>query len=234
MSSAPSDQTHENGILHSWHENADAWTQTVRKGLIESRRLITDQSILDAVLEGRPHSVLDLGCGEGWLVRALAAQGVQALGVDAVPELIDRAIQAGGNFRVASYEDIIQGRLQLRVDALVCNFALLGNGSVERLVASLPQLLEEGGRFIVQTMHPLVACGDQTYIDGWREENWAGFCTAFPAYAPWYFRTLSSWTAMFAASGWRLSEMREPLHPETGRPASVMFILQDGTQDILL
>lgn len=234
MSSAPNDQIHERAILHSWGENAGAWTQTVREGHIESRRLITDQSILDAVLERRPHSVLDLGCGEGWLVRALAMQGVQAIGVDAVPELIHRAAQAGGDFRVASYEDIIEGRLPIRVDTLVCNFALLGKESVERLIACLPQLLEEGGRFIVQTVHPLVACGDQPYIDGWREENWTGFCAAFTTHAPWYFRTLSNWIAMFAASGWRLSEMREPLHPETGRPASVMFILQDGAQDILL
>jgi SAM-dependent methyltransferase len=234
MSSAPDDQVHESGILRSWHENAGAWTQAVREGHIESRRLITDQSILDAVLEARPRTVLDLGCGEGWLVRALAAQGVQAIGVDAVPDLIDRAVQAGGDFRVASYEDIIHGRLPLRVDTLVCNFALLGDESVERLIACLPQLLEEGGRFIVQTVHPLVACGEQAYVDGWRQERWAGFCAAFPAHAPWYFRTLSSCIGMFAASGWRLCEMREPLHPGTGRPASVLFILQDGAQDILL
>jgi 2-polyprenyl-3-methyl-5-hydroxy-6-metoxy-1,4-benzoquinol methylase len=234
MPSAPNDQTHEARILHSWHENANAWTQTVRDGHIESRRLTTDQSILDAVLEGQPHSVLDLGCGEGWLVRALAGHGIQAIGVDAVPELIARAAQAGGDFRVASYDDIISGRLQLRVDTLVCNFALLGNESVEQLVRYLPQLLEEGGCFIVQTVHPVVASGDQAYVDGWRQENWAGFGDSFAAPAPWYFRTLSSWLAMFAAAGWWLSEMREPLHPGTGRPASVIFFLHDGTQDILL
>jgi 2-polyprenyl-3-methyl-5-hydroxy-6-metoxy-1,4-benzoquinol methylase len=235
MSSASNDQTDESGILQSWHKNAVAWTQAVRDGHIESRRLITDQSILEAVLEGRPHSVLDLGCGEGWLVRALAAQGIHAIGMDAVPELIARAEEAGGDFRVASYDDIIDGRLQLSVDTLVCNFALLGKESVERLVAYLPRMLEEGGRFIVQTVHPLIACGDQAYVDGWRQENWAGgFDAAFPAPAPWYFRTLSSWVAMFAASGWRLCEMREPIHPGSGRPASVIFILQDGTQDILL
>jgi len=232
--STPKDQTREQGILHSWHENAGAWTRTVRDGHIESRRLITDEAILDAVLEGRPHSVLDLGCGEGWLVRALAAHGVQATGVDAEHELIARATEAGGDFYVATYEDIIEGRLQRRVDTIVCNFALLGKESVERLVPCLPQLLEEGGRFIVQTVHPLIACGDQAYADDWRQENWVGFDTAFPAPAPWYFRTLSSWIALFAAAGWRLNDMREPLHPGTGRPASVIFILQDGAQDILL
>lgn len=220
------DPSSENSILHSWQQNAEAWTHTVRDGLIESRRLVTDGAIVDAVLDGQPRSVLDLGCGEGWLVRALAVRGVQAMGVDAVPALIARASERAGEFQVASYEDIAAGRLPLRFDTLVCNFALLGKESVERLVASLPSLLSEDGRFVVQTVHPLVACGEQAYVDGWRQEGWTGFDTAFPSPAPWYFRTLASWVALFADAGWHLREMREPLHPETGRPASVIFILQ--------
>jgi hypothetical protein len=30
--------------------------------------------------------------------------------------------------------------------------------------------------------------------------------------------------ALLRANGWRLLEIREPLHPETQRPASVIFI----------
>lgn len=216
-------------ILHSWHCNADAWTQMVRDALLESRRLVTDQAIIDAVLDGQPASVLDIGCGEGWLVRALAARGIQAMGVDAVPALVERARQAGGNFAVATYEDIVTGKLTQHADAVVCNFSLLGKESVEQLLAALPSRLETNGRLIVQTVHPLIACGEQVYVDGWRLENWTGFDGAFPAPAPWYFRTLASWIALFATTGWRLRELREPMHPQTGRPASVVFIAQwDG------
>lgn len=218
-------------ILQSWHRNAETWTRTVRDELIESRRLITDRAVVEAVLDARPHSVLDIGCGEGWLVRALAAHGVQAIGVDAVPALIAHAREAGGTFEVASYEDIIAGRFSPRVDAIVCNFSLLGGASVERLLAALPSLLKENGRLIVQTVHPLVACGEQAYADGWRLEAWTGFGTAFPSPAPWYFRTLASWIGMLAAGGWHLLELREPLHPHTGRPASAIFIAQCGTHE---
>jgi 2-polyprenyl-3-methyl-5-hydroxy-6-metoxy-1,4-benzoquinol methylase len=216
----------EHGILPSWERNAFAWTQTVRDGHIESRRAATDDAIIDATLQGEPGYVLDLGCGEGWLVRALAARGVRAIGVDAVPDLIAHAQAAGGDFQVASYDDIIAGRLALRIDTVVCNFALLGKDSVERLVPAVAALLQPGGRFVIQTIHPLVACGEQPYRDGWREENWTAFGTAFASPAPWYFRTLSSWVALFARSGWQLCEMREPLHPGTGRPASVLFVLR--------
>jgi 2-polyprenyl-3-methyl-5-hydroxy-6-metoxy-1,4-benzoquinol methylase len=213
-------------ILHSWHRNADAWAHVVREELIESRRLITDQAIVDAVLDTRPASVLDVGCGEGWLVRALSAHGIQAMGVDAVPTLIERARAAGGQFEVASYADIIAGKLPLRADVVVCNFSLLGKASVERLLAALPSLLETHGRLIVQTVHPLIACGELPYADGWRLESWTGLRAAFPEPAPWYFRTLASWIALFGATGWHLRELREPMHPETTLPASAIFIAQ--------
>ena len=82
---------HEARILESWHRNADAWSAAVRERRIESRALATDQAITEAVLGRAPRSVLDIGCGEGWLARALAARGIQVLGIDANPVLTARA-----------------------------------------------------------------------------------------------------------------------------------------------
>lgn len=211
-------------ILDSWSKNVAAWTEAVRQGQIESRRLVTDRAVVAAVLDAAPRSVLDIGCGEGWLVRRLAAQGIEATGVDAIPALVEQARSAGGDFRVASYADLAAGRLALRVDLAVCNFALLGKESVEDLLRALPALLHPGGRFIVQTLHPLSACGDAAYADGWREGSWSGFSADFTDPAPWYFRTLESWVKLFRDHGLQLREMPEPLHPGTLRPASVIFI----------
>src|SRR5690349_24530092 len=95
-------------VVQSWQTNAVPWTSAVREERIESRRLVTDRAIVDAVLSRQPQSVLDLGCGEGWLVRALSAQGVQrVIGVDVVPVLVEQArATGGGEFHVASYEAI--------------------------------------------------------------------------------------------------------------------------------
>ena len=41
-----------------------------------------------AVLALQPERVLDLGCGEGWLCRALLANEIEAVGIDGVPELV--------------------------------------------------------------------------------------------------------------------------------------------------
>ncbi|MBB6243971.1 methyltransferase domain-containing protein [Rhodanobacter sp. MP1X3] len=212
-------------IINAWHANATPWTTAVRSGDIESRRLITDDAILDAVLSQSPQSVLDLGCGEGWLARALSFRGIRVIGIDVVPELIEQAQSAGGgDFRVASYEDVAAGKLGVVTDAVVCNFSLIGKESVDGIIASAKSMLRPGGAFIVQTLHPLIACGDQPYTDGWRPGSWAGFSDDFVRPAPWYFRTVETWIRLFEQSGLDLREVREPLHPNTGKPASILFI----------
>ena len=222
-----SDPLSDEKIVDSWHTNAAAWTTAVREEHIESRRLATNQAIIDAVVGRLPRTVLDVGCGEGWLVRALTAHGIQSVGVDVVPELIECAARVGGgDFRVASYDDIAHGALNLCVDAAIANFSLIGRESVNNLLAGIPRLLNPGGALIVQTLHPVIATGDIPYADGWREGSWSGFSVDFTDPAPWYFRTMESWIRMLRESGFRLLDLREPLHPISGKPASVLFIAE--------
>ena len=109
---------------------------------------------------------------------------------------------------------------------MVCNFSLIGKESVEGLLRSMPMLLKPDGSLIVQTLHPLIACGDLPYVDGWRRGSWAGFGETFSDAPPWYFRTLHTWLELMWTSRLTLREMREPLHPRTGKPASVIFRAQ--------
>ena len=226
-SSAPIDPHADARIVESWHRNAAPWTRAVRARQIESRRLVTDQAVIDAVLSRSPGTAVDIGCGEGWLTRALTSRGIRTLGVDVVPELIDQARAAGdGEFRARSYAELARGGLGDRRDMAVCNFSLLGQESVEQVFAAVPSLVEPNGNMVVQTLHPLTACGDAPYRDGWREGSWDGFGEEFTDPAPWYFRTLESWSRLFTTHGLRLLEVREPLNPANGRPASVVFVAQ--------
>ena len=212
-------------VLDSWRKNTKPWTDAVRGDQIESRRLVTNSAIVDAVLSRSPKRALDIGCGEGWLVRALSQHGVACMGIDAVPSLIAEATAAGGgNFVVASYEDVVTGAFRTEADVVVANFALIGGEIVDQLIQHIPSLLVPAGVLIVQTLHPVVAAGDAPYEDGWRSGSWTGFSEAFVDPAPWYFRTIGSWLRIFATAGLRLVELREPLHPVTRSPASIIFI----------
>jgi 2-polyprenyl-3-methyl-5-hydroxy-6-metoxy-1,4-benzoquinol methylase len=221
-------------IIASWHTNAGPWVKAMQNEEIESRKLITNQAIVRAVSELKPQGVFDVGCGEGWLARAFAELGIEVFGVDAVPELVAEARRlGGGQFQVCSYEEMAAGSLQAGLfDAVVCNFSLIGKESVENLLRAFPRYLSPRGRLVIQTLHPVTACGDQPYADGWRPGSWDGFGPEFEDPAPWYFRTVGSWIRLLRESLFEVLECREPVHPSTGQPASIIFIgaLRGGTR----
>ncbi len=223
MPSEPATEDHERHILDCWHQNADLWVDAIRNQEIASRVLATDMAIENAILATQPTSVIDVGCGEGWLVRRLLRRGIAARGLDVVPALVESASRQGGEFAVASYDDIARGAVAWRADAVGCNFALIGKDSTEQLLRGVASLINPGGHFIVQTLHPVEACGTLPYEDGWRQGSWDGFNQRFTNAAPWYFRTLESWRSLFAACGLQLVSEHWPIHPRTGRPASVVF-----------
>ena len=213
-------------ILHSWRKNAAPWISAIGGATIASRKLVTDAAIVAAVTALKPASALDIGCGEGWLARELASQGIDVCGIDAIAELVAAARRQSGpreTYRQLSYAELCDGALPRRFDVLVCNFSLLGRESVDSLIAAARGLLNPGGHLVVQTLHPLEACGEAPYRDGWRAGSWAGFSEEFSDPAPWYFRTMGSWVQLFTENGMSLTNLREPLHPDTGRPASLIL-----------
>ena len=66
--------------------------------------------------------------------------------------------------------------------------------------------------------------GEAPYRDGWKTETFRGFGEGFTEAMPWYFRTLTSWVTLLQATGFGLVEVREPVHPDSGRPLSLLLI----------
>ena len=211
-------------LARSWRANAEAWTRAVRDGAIASRTLATDAAVLEAIRERRPDRVLDVGCGEGWLVRALAADGIEAAGVDASAPLVERARAAGGSFEARSYAELASDPASAGgpYDAVVLNFALFEEDAAP-LLQGLRGALAPGGALVVQTVHPWSGPGGEGYRDGWRVESFAGLGD-FPEPMPWYFRTMASWFELLRASGYRLERLREPAHPDTLQPLSLLLV----------
>jgi len=212
-------------ILQSWQKNASPWVKAVQEKQIESRRLVTDQAVINAVALLQPENVLDIGCGEGWLARQLSSWGIAVTGIDAIAGLVTKAKRhGGGTFYVVKYEDISPTSITEKYDAAVCNFSLLGKESVEHIFREIPGLLNKGGHFIVQTTHPLSCSSiDSAYIDGWRKGCWQGFSAEFTDPAPWYFRTLESWVDLYTSNGLAINRIQEPINRHTGQVTSLLI-----------
>jgi SAM-dependent methyltransferase len=246
----------ETALQESWIANAEAWTRVVRAGSVASRRLATDAAIVEAVSARvlPPGRVLDLGCGEGWLARALAARGIEVTGVDASAPLIDaarRAMTANGGlggrstFVVLGYDELAAAPAKAGTGygAAVANFSLLGEDLTPVLRAVRHALVsDEGGNrdgvLIVQTVHPM-ACG-APYRDGWRTEDFRGFGESGRGGGsdgepwrpmPWFFRTVGSWFALLREARYEIQEVREPLHPETEAPLSLLIVGKPARAD---
>lgn len=219
---------HSSAIMASWNTNAGNWISTIDHNEIESRVLVTNAAILKAINDFTPASILDIGCGEGWLTRALRGQGLNAFGVDGVEALIQHAIEKDGDhYAVASFQDLASGAFAAKelAAAAVINFALLDKTDTESLLKNIHRLVQKGGKLFIQTLHPLTLASQEAYVSGWREGSWKGMKRNFDQPYKWYFRTLGDWLQLFISAGLEIQEVREPLHPETGQPASMIFIL---------
>lgn len=128
----------------------------------------------------RGQRVLDVACGPGELVLRLAGMGVEAVGVDAAPRMIEiarhraeqarpRVAQAPGHegaggsanadaiarFEVADARSLRDGlRDDAPFDAVTCVMALMNIDDLGATLEGVASLLKPGGRFVAVVLHP--------------------------------------------------------------------------------
>ena len=109
----------------------------------------TDEHLLKAIAG----PVLDVGCGPGRHLHALAKRGVFALGVDLSPVAVDLARGRGGNAIVGSIFDHVPGAGTWRTALLLDGNIGIG-GAPERLLTRVRSLLGPTGEVLVELDPP--------------------------------------------------------------------------------
>jgi SAM-dependent methyltransferase len=214
-------------LAESWNQNAGNWTRAVRESLIPSRKAGTDDAIVSAIVSRRPSRMLDVGCGEGWLIRRVAQTiKCRVVGIDGSAQLIEDAKAADpiSQYRVMNYAELTNDASPLDndFDVAVFNYSLFDEDAA-KLLAAVKPLLARSGVVIIQTLHPWSLPPDQAYTNGWRTENFAAFENQNWAPMPWYFRTLESWHGVVREAGLALVELKEPGAAPGGRPLSLLL-----------
>lgn len=211
-------------IIHAWEQNVAPWIKAIDNDEIKTRIGTTNEAIINQITKRAPASVIDIGCGEGWLANRLASKGIDVLGIDAIPAFINYAQKnQKGRYKVLPYEDLATQPVNEKFDLAICNFSLLGKESVELVFKQIQHLLKPKGGFLLQTIHPCLLNKDKLYTDGWRSGSWKGFHSEFKDPAPWYFRTLSSWSNLFNKNELSLKNIYEPRNKLNEQIASIIF-----------
>jgi SAM-dependent methyltransferase len=129
----------------------------------------------ESVLRRARGPVLDIGCGPGRHVRALARRGVLALGIDAAPEAVDLARAEGAHVLEGSVFDHIPGAGS-GGSALLLDGSVGIGGAPVRLLRRVRELLAPEGTVLVEGERP----GTPTRLVHARLELGGGRSAPFP------------------------------------------------------
>lgn len=111
--------------------------------------------------------VLDVGCGEGQVSRALSAQGAKVIGVDPTRRNIEVAIERGGGPRYVIGNATSLGFPDASFDAVVACLVFEHIDDVDSAIAEVARVLRPGGQFSFFLNHPLL----QTPGSGWIDDH---------------------------------------------------------------
>ncbi len=97
-------------------------------------------------------TALDVGCGDGAMTRALAARGIDTVGIDISPGMIDiskRGAEGRSNLRYRVVDPEALAKEPERFD-LVVSVAMVHHVPLDRVVPLLASLVAKGGTLIIQ------------------------------------------------------------------------------------
>lgn len=172
--------------------------------------------------------VLDVGCGDGQISRALARRGADVLGIDPTRLHIEVARERGGGPR---YELADATRLPVAdgsMDAVVACLVFEHIDEVDAAIAEVARVLRPGGRFAFFLNHPLL----QTPGSGWIDDHMVDPPEQYWRIGPYLVETesveevepgvhirfvhrpLSRYLNALVANGLRLDRMLEPSPPQ--------------------
>lgn len=146
-----------------WDEHADWWIEGFTNGVDpEYEEQIIPLAIEE--LEGRT-VVLDVGCGDGQIARALASHGAHVLGIDPTQKHIDVANERGGG---PTYQ--LGDATKLPVpdesqDAVVACLVFEHIDEVDAAIGEVARVLKPAGQFSFFLNHPLLQTPGSGWID---------------------------------------------------------------------
>ncbi len=227
----------DNQISKAWDKLAEKWNSiTMDEGDL-NRQHIVDPAILRILGPVNGLSILDAGCGNGYLCRMLAKRGAKMVGVDLSRRFIEIAEQKEREepLGVLYYSGTLSNLEMLgnkRFDVVISNLALMDVLDLGKTMMEINRVLKENGRLIFSIMHP---CFSSSPVHGWvrvppdsqRKEDWVYWkvdryfdrSVQVWQYRDWpltysFHRPLSDYIKMLVKNGFVITDFEEPVPSE--------------------
>ncbi len=158
----------EVGVAAAWDANSVLWVPSVRGGQDKLREDFNSLSFRDFLPNLVGHSVLDLGCGEGYYSRLLARMGAKVTGIDLSAKMIAAARELERDFPLGiDYRTGSAVSYQFRensFDDVISAMALMCAPNLSQLLAAVFRVLRPGGTFCFSVAHPCFWTKKSTWV----------------------------------------------------------------------
>ena len=210
-----------------WNANAEDWHLQVGHEGDLNRRLNSDPVLWSFLGDVDGLTLLDAGCGTGYLSRKFAEGGARVIAVDAAERMIEIARRETSpelaiDYRLGSSSDL-DGIADTSVDRVVSNYVLMDLPDLDRAAGAFHRVLKPGGVAVAIFSHPCFPLGDMDetetpdgfavrwtspYFEPRRidEPPWKHFSSPFV----WYHRPLKTYWRAFRDAGFTVDEFEEP------------------------
>ncbi|MCC5893987.1 MAG: class I SAM-dependent methyltransferase [Alkalibacterium sp.] len=208
-----------------WNEFADDYAQMTKKYGDLHKEILLTPNLLTLIGEVKDKTVLDAGCGEGYLSRLLAGNGATVTAVDFSERMIELAVER------TTEEDIHYGQANLenlseftegQFDAVVSNMVIQDVSNLSAALNELYRVLKIEGCFVFSILHPCFITpesrwekdeqGEKLYwkVDDYFKEGQfeQRFGTKDRVFA--FHRTVSTYINTLIKTGFTLEEVVEP------------------------
>ena len=178
--------------------------------------------LADMVMESRPKTVLDYGCGSGELAELLAEKGPGVTGYDPDPSAMAKCLERGGSVEYDG--SAILERLRAdrkRFDAVICSRVLCtiaDSNELDAVLSDLRRLVADEGRVWVAVCNPFYLEVASTELNSRPQQIDHGYRDTFvyqKAVAPHgnmrdeVHRSLAAYRRAFAKAGLRVAAVKE-------------------------
>jgi SAM-dependent methyltransferase len=207
-----------------WNRVADDWRIQVGDDGDGNRILNSDPVLWQFAGDVRGLTVLDAGCGTGYLSKKLCDQGAHVTGIDFSERMIEiaRAYNPAIDFRVDSCATL-RTLTDAHFDLVVSNYVLMDTPDLHATLHAFHRVLKANGMAVLVFSPPCFPQERAPVSDNGEEINyswhfpyfeqrkcidppWAHFTSAFI----WFHRPLSDYWKAFRAAGFVVVDFEEP------------------------